>query len=101
MTKRYRLELYIIRENELEFALYDKEAENSQGTVKMVEKKLNRQDERITELESKLEEVTNKLVVMDLPIEFEQWYYTTIAEPSENYNEEVLSKITNALLGGN
>lgn len=54
MTERYRLELYIIRDNELEFALLDKEAENSQGTTKMVEKKLNRQDKRIKELEQKV-----------------------------------------------
>ena len=55
MTERYKLELYIIRENELEFALYDKEAETSQGTTKMIEKKLNWQDERIKELEYQLD----------------------------------------------
>lgn len=58
MSKRYELELYVIRDNELEFALRDNEAETSQGTTKMVEKKLNRQDKRIKELEHKLDTLT-------------------------------------------
>jgi len=83
MTKRYKLELYLIRDNELEFALHDKEAETSQGTLKMVENKINRQNERINELEHKLEhwkqfatvaQSENSILHNELGIAIEQGY---------------------------
>lgn len=65
MSERYKLELYLIRDNELEFALYDKEAETSQGTTKMIENKLNRQDKIIEKLKNRIEELEYELVCLD------------------------------------
>lgn len=45
------------------------------------------------EYENKYEEFSSQLV------DAEQLFYTRIYEPSENYNEETLSEISNSLLG--
>ena len=44
------------------------------------------------EYEQKYEEFSSQLV------DIEQSFYTEIYEPSENYNEETLSEISNSLL---
>ena len=52
-----------------------------------------KKDSSNEEYEQKYEEFSFGLV------DTEQYFYTEIYEPSENYNEETLSEISNSLLG--
>lgn len=52
-----------------------------------------KKDSSNEEYEKKYEEFSSVLV------DAEQYFYTEIYEPSENYNEETLSEISNSLLG--
>ena len=52
-----------------------------------------KKDSSNEEYEQKYEEFSSLLV------DTEQFFYTEIYEPSENYNEETLSEISNSLLG--
>ena len=52
-----------------------------------------KKDSSNEEYEKKYEEFSSVLV------DTEQYFYTEIYEPSENYNEETLSEISNSLLG--
>ena len=52
-----------------------------------------KKDSSNEEYEQKYEEFSSGLV------DTEQYFYTEIYEPSENYNEETLSEISNSLLG--
>ena len=53
----------------------------------------SKKDSSNNEYDLKYEEFSSQLV------DVEQSFYTEIYEPSENYNEETLSKISNSLLG--
>ena len=61
MTKRYKLKQRFVTPTEIEYACYDKEAENSQGSLQLLEDKLNHQDKRIKELESENKQLKERL----------------------------------------
>ena len=61
---------------------------------------LNALHEENQSLKKKIDIMADAFAQSNDLIEVEQVFYTKVCEPSEHYDEETLSSITNALLGG-